>query len=66
LGATSVSEWRQYRALLADEKELDAFLNTDMPTDPILLARLSETAEQLKLVIAMVDQYSAQLDQVIK
>lgn len=59
-------EWRQYRELLKDEKDLAEFLDTDMPTDPSVLDRMRETAEQLKLVVQTIDRYAGQLDEAIK
>jgi hypothetical protein len=64
--AMSIAEWRRFRELISNEKELARFLDTDMPTEPHVLARMRETAEQLKRVVQTIDQYAAELDQVIK
>lgn len=64
--AMSIAEWRRFRELISNEKELPRFLDTDMPTEPHVLARMRETAEQLKRVVQTIDQYAAELDQVIK
>jgi hypothetical protein len=64
--AMSIAEWRRFRELISNEKELARFLDTDMPTEPHVLARMRETAEQLKRVVQTIDQYAAELDQAIK
>jgi hypothetical protein len=64
--AMSIAEWRRFRELISNEKELARFLDTDMPTEPYILARMRETAEQLKRVVQTIDQYAAELDQAIK
>jgi transcription termination factor NusB len=63
--AIPVPEWRAYKDLLSNEKELARFLNTDMPTDPDSIEKLREAAEQLKQVVQIIDENQAQLDNAI-
>jgi hypothetical protein len=62
----SIAEWRRFRELISNEKELTRFLDTDMPTDPHVLDRMRDTAEQRRRVVQTIDQYAADLDQAIK
>ena len=65
-GAMSSEQWRRYKELVGDEKEFTMFLDTDMPTDPTVLARLREIQEQLAKVVQTIDQYAGELDDEIK
>jgi hypothetical protein len=59
-------EWRRYKQLLNDEKEVTGFLDTDMPSDPAVIDRLREIDEQLKRIIQTIDKYAGELDAAIK
>jgi len=58
-------EWRQYKELLSQEKEIIRFLDTDMPTEPYLLDRMQESAIQLKMIVETIDKYGTALDEAI-
>lgn len=59
-------EWRRYKELLRNEREHAMFLDIDMPTDPILLDRLQETAANLKKVVQTINKYAAELEEAIR
>jgi len=58
----SSPEWHRYKQLLNDEKEVTNFLDTDMPTDPIVIDRLKEIDEGLKRIVTTIDQYAGELE----
>ena len=64
--AISIAEWRRFRELIKNEKDLARFLDSDMPTEPNQLSRMKDTAEQLKRVVQTIDEYAGELDQAIK
>jgi hypothetical protein len=64
--AMSSPEWHRYKQLLNDEKQVANFLNTDMPTDPIIIDRLKEIDEELKRIVRTIDQYAGELEAATK
>jgi predicted nuclease with TOPRIM domain len=65
-GAISAPEWRRYKELLRNERNIANFLSTSMPTAPCLLARMRETVSELREVVDLIDKCAEELDQAKK
>jgi hypothetical protein len=62
----SSAEWRRYKELISNERDVAQFLDMDMPTDPYLHNRLHEVASRLRELIRIIDANAAELDKAIR